>query len=876
MRLKKLFPLVSFLFILLHSFPALSLTAQRYQLDNGLTVIVQEDHNAPVVAIQAWVKVGSADEKEEEAGIAHVFEHMLFKGTKRRKVGQIAREIESSGGYINAWTSLDQTVYHLVIASRFLDTGIDIMADCLQNSSFDPAELEKEKEVILEEFKRSKDIPSNRLEEAFLRKAYSVHPYGRPVIGYEKTFRSLTRTQIIDFFHRWYVPNNIVLVAVGDFSSDEMLRKIKESFKDFKPNPNISHRRPHEPPQAQLRTLVLKEETQETHMKLGFHIPGLHHEDIYALDLIASILGEGETSRLYRNVKDKKGLVHSIYAYSFTPRDEGLFIVGATLEAEQGRQALEETLKEIYKLRDEKVTWEELQRAKRNLESSFIYAKETVQGRARKLGYYEAMLGDVSYEEKYLKKLFQVSPEDIQRVARKYFDNNNLTIGFMFPEEDKNAFDETVIRKIAEGVHKKIQKPPEVKSSQEIVKRELSNGIRVLIKEDHNVPIFSIIAVFLGGVRSETLENNGISNFMTSMWTKGTKRWTAQQIAEKIENISGSLNGFSGENSMGLSGRFLSKYFKEAFDIFSEVLLNPTFEKKEMEKKRKDIIAAIKRQKDDLTHEVFRLFSKNLYGNHPYAFDILGTEANVKKFTREDLLEYYRNFVRPENMVLAIVGDVDKIEALRMVSDRFGSLKKTGFVPPKPLPSIPLRGVKLVKEFREKNQAHIVLGYRGASIYDSDRYPLDVLSAVLSGQGGRLFLELRDKLGLAYALTSFSREGLEPGSWGIYIATSPEKIEEALDGIKTQLRKIREEGVTSEELERAKRYIVGNYEIGLQTNSSQATAMAFNELYGLGYEEYRRYPEKILAVKAQDVLAVAKKYIDLEGYLLAIIQPKVR
>ncbi len=235
----------------------------RTELPNGLKVVLQENHAAPVVAFQAWVGVGSADEEPGEEGIAHVFEHMLFKGTERRGVGQIAQEIEAAGGDINAWTSFDQTVYHLVLASRYFDTGLDILADAVQRSSFDPVELQRELQVVLQEIKQGEDSPSRVATQLLFSTAYAEHPYRRPVIGHERTVATLTRERLLDFFHRWYVPNNITLVVVGDFDPAVARAKIAAAWGDARPRPLQRHPR-NEPPQDKTRGAVLERDVRET------------------------------------------------------------------------------------------------------------------------------------------------------------------------------------------------------------------------------------------------------------------------------------------------------------------------------------------------------------------------------------------------------------------------------------------------------------------------------------------------------------------------------------------------------------------------------------------------------------------------------------
>src|SRR3990167_5083569 len=228
----------------------------KTKLDNGMTVILEEDHSARVVAVQMFVRVGSADETEKEAGIAHVFEHMLFKGTEKRKVGQIAGEVEAAGGYINAYTSYDNTVYHLAVASRYFDTGLDIISDAIQRSSFHPNELKKELEVVLEEIRMNEDNPGRTLYKNILSTAFTTHPYKRPVIGFTDTVKTFSREQILDFFKKWYIPNNMVLVVVGDFDKNKALDAIKNSFKGFKPDTEPHKPRPAEPSQKELKTNI--------------------------------------------------------------------------------------------------------------------------------------------------------------------------------------------------------------------------------------------------------------------------------------------------------------------------------------------------------------------------------------------------------------------------------------------------------------------------------------------------------------------------------------------------------------------------------------------------------------------------------------------
>jgi zinc protease len=843
-----------------------------FTLDNGLKVILEENRNAPVVALQIWVKVGSGDEKDDQAGMSHFIEHMLFKGTEKRKVREMAREIESLGGSINAYTSYDQTVYHITIASRYAGTGLDILADAIQHSTFEPLELEREREVVLEEVRMGQDDPSRKLFIQTMATLYQQHPYRRPIIGYEKTVRSIQRDQMISFFKRWYRPNRMVFVAVGDFDLTEMERKVREAFKDFNPSMEEIRERIEEPVTKKFQSLVTPGNFKETYLQMAVPISSVKHEDTPALDALSHILGGGEASRLVQKVKLEKGLVHSISASSFTPRDPGAFIVGATLPPENLEKAVEAILEEIIHLGQEGATAEELNRVKVNVESDLIYERQTVQGEARKLGYYEVMAGDVQFEKEYVRRVALLQSEDVKRVAEKYFKPSQWVISLLIPSEKADSVKNLSLQSVVERVRP--QEPlVEKREKSAIFRTVLDNGIRLVVKENRSNPIVTLQASFLGGVRFEKESQNGINQFMAVMVTKGTEKQSSLEIAKKVERMAGSLSGFSGYNSFGVTFTFLSQHFEEAFSLFSEVIRQPSFNKEEMEKRRRSILAAIRQQEDDLGRMVFKLFRKTLFEKHPYRMDTLGTLDSVQSLTQRDLKEYYGKMVVPENMVLTVVGDVETEQVVLAVKNGFGDLKR-GAVSPPPIPQeTSLHQIRRSEIYQKKEQAHFVLGFLGTTLQHKDRFALEVLDAALSGQGGRLFYALRDKESLAYALAFMASPNLDPGFIGVYMGTHPDKLETAIRGVVRELEKVKEEGLSEEEVMRAKRYLIGNFEIGLQTNGAQANQISLDELYSLGFEHYQKYPMEIEKVSKEDVHRVAKEYFNLEAYAIAVIRP---
>lgn len=859
-----------------------------FTLANGMKVVIREDHFAPVVAQQVWVQAGGADETEIEAGIAHVHEHMLFKGTARRGVGEIASAVESSGGSINAWTSWDHTVYHLVLASRFAAEGIDILADAMQFSSFDPDELKKELGVVMEEWKRGQDSPSNRVYDMMFGQAYTAHPYQRPVIGTEKSIQGLTRERILDFYKRYYSPSNMTMIVVGDVDADQMQREIEAKFGKFVNREVARPARPVEPAQKQTRFTSSTMDVQDAQLALGFHIPDANHKDTPALDMLAHILGGGESSRVYRRLVAEKALATSAGTFAYTPPDPGLFLATASYEAEDEKEVLDALIDETARIRDYPVTTAELDRARTNLESDFVYRSQTVQGQSRELGYSIVVHGDPRYSEKYIAQLREITPADIQRVARKYLTLDNMTGVSLRPTGTPEALN---LKALVEAGKPLTSEKPVVKASskkdaakdaaRKAAKRKdteprlvtLPNGVRVIVQEHHAVPMFSVRAAVLGGLLAERRGNNGISNFVAEMLTRGTTARSREQLATDIESLAGDLGGFAGRSSFGVSGTFLSEYIDEGMRLTMEVLLDPAFPADEVEKTRREILLAIKTRADESAQVAFDLAYKTVYPDHPYGMTTLGEADSISSISAEDLRRYYDSVLDPESLVVTVVGDIDSDAVIAGLSKALARVTGDGVPFTKPEAAARPEKLRRARIDTNRKQSHLVVAMPGVAIADPDRHALSVLDTVLSRQGGRLFYELRDKQALAYSVSSFSTEGYAPGLLGGYIATDPANETRAMQGLIAEFEKIRDNDIRAEELERAQRYLIGNYEIALQTNSAIAENMTFQELYGLGYLEGRKYGERIEAVDAAKVRAAAERFLQLDIRAEAVVGP---
>jgi len=829
---------------------------QRYVLDNGMVVILEEIHTAPVVAWQVWVKAGSITEGEYSgSGVSHYIEHMLFKGTERRGVGEIDREIRGLGGQIGGYTSFDRTVYHLVVPSDYFVTALDVLADAVMNSTFDPEEFKKERGVILREIDMGEDDPDRFLGRLFWSTFYREHPYRYPVIGYRTLFEGLTREDLLDYYHRMYRPNNMILVGVGDFDSQMAFAHIKEAFADFERGSLPPVYIPPEPEQLGPRRAEREFEVKQIYLLMGFRTVSIQSKDMYPLDVLAIILGQGRSSRLFRKIREEKGLANAVSSWSYTPRYGGIFGIRATLHEVNKDRVVEEILKELNQFKVELVSEEELGKAKRKVVSEHIFSRETMEDRAGDLASSELVVGDLNFSKNYVEQIQKVDREEIRRVANKYFHRDNLTVALLKP----------VVKKVAAKPKIGIKKPPLIN------KFQLPNGMTLLVRENYTLPTVFIQAVFKGGLRFENQNNNGICNFVRSMLLKGTRTKTRHEIAQKIESRGGTINTYGGNNSFGCSVSVLKEDFDTGLDVLADVIMNSTFPSEEIERERRIVLAQIKAQEDDIFNAAFKLFKETLFIRHPFRFQRIGSAQSIAELTRADLIKYWNEFYVPNNMVLAVYGDVKTSEVVKKLEQAFSNFE------PRPLPLIEIpqelkpTQVRAAAEHMEKKQAVIMIGFQGIDVKSKDRYTFEVMTSILSGGGSRLYQSLRDELGLAYSVGSFSFIGLDdPGAYVFYIATAPEKIEVARDGLLEEIKKLIIHEVSEEELNRAKKDLIGTETIRLETNQALALQCTLDELYGLGYENFKRYASDINQVTQEDIKKVAVKYFDLGSYTMVV------
>jgi zinc protease len=847
-----------------------------HHFDNGLTLHVAAGHAAPVAAVQAWVGVGSADEAAHEAGVAHVVEHMLFKGSARYGLGELVRAIEHGGGEINAWTAFDHTVYHAVLAGDHVDAAIHALGDALIEPLVDPQELAHEREVILEEIRQGSDDPARGVAQSLFATAFVAHPYRRPVIGTAESVARIGERELVAFFRSYYVADNLTLVVAGDVDPERVQRSVGRRFRAM-PSGRPARRACVEPPQTEPRATCAHREVSEAYLAVGFHVPAVRHPDVAALDVAAILLGQSESARLPRVLRDRDQLVTSAYANLHALRDPGLLVLSATARPGDAPAGITGLVDHSVALVDE-LSSGELDKARIAVESAFVRQLETVQGRARSLGWHATVAGDPQFGHVYLDRIRAVRRHDVAQVMRRYLRPGNASVAAILPAGSRDRPRRAAWAKQAERRVKTAlatAAPPAPPIEQRVV---LASGLTLLVRRDPSVPIVAMRAVWRGGQRIEGADHVGASTLVARMLTRGCKSRDAQAVADQIDRLGGALAGVAGRNSFGVAAEWLGRAWQPGLELFADCVLEPALPSAELVRERRLLLDDQLAQRASPSQAVFRLFSEALYGAHPYARDVLGTADSIGGLSRAALTAFYRERYPVSAMTLAIVGDIELDEVIAAVRRRFDRVPRPKTTPAAPVIAAAPQGGRSqadreVYRYLDRAQAHLVIGFPGATIDAADRFALEVLVAILGGQSGRLFAELRDRQALAYRVSAHSIEGVDPGFVAIYLSCALDKLAAAVAGVRDQLARLRRDGVTAAEVEHAQRYLVGSHQIAMQRRAAVANAMAYHEAYGLGWQSWAGYDAAIRAVTPALVAAAAATYLRDDRAITATVRP---
>jgi zinc protease len=832
----------------------------REVLPNGLTVLVLEDHSAPVVSIQVWIGTGSQHEQEYlGSGISHAIEHMIFKGTERRGIGAITREINDAGGKINAYTTLDRTVFYTDLPSRHIKVGLDVLSDAVFNATYPEEEWKKEREVIMREIAMGEDDPGRVLGKLSWATALTVHPSRVPTIGYPEAFSALTREDLVRFARRNYLPDNMIVAVAGDLSAASAMAAIKASFGAAQRRARAPVVLPPEPPQTAPRFARRTGIYNVSRLAWIYPSVPLQHPDAVALDVLASITGHGRSSRLTSRLREQKQLVHGIGAWSYTPRDIGLFGISSSFAPGREAEVTNAIATEIASWLEEGFTAAEVEKARRQSFVGGLAELETMHGMADSVasGYFYA--GDPAFTAAYLRRLAVIDRGDILDAARRYLVPERLSIAILSPAVSNPA-------------------PGEVSSATggvSCVLKAMPNGMRLVVREDHRLPFVYLCLAARGGLLSETEELNGITRLTADLLTRGTARRSAAEVAIAVESMGASVSAFGGQNSIGIRGKCMREDLPAVMALMAECVSEPAFAPQEIARQRRLQLASIAEEREQPMYAARLGLNSMLFKGHPYRLMPNGTTGSVTRVTRDDIVAFAARHLTADNLVLSCFGDVTVEDAVRMAGSAFSPVSRAPFAGPAVAPAAPVLPSR-VEAAEPREQAIVLAGFPGIRIGDPAEDALTVLATALSGLSSTLSEEIREKRGLAYYCGASQSAGLNPGAFVLYAGTKADAVKEVTGLMEKEVERVVTKGLTKEEFERARNQILADHEMDRQDNGELAMTCALHEVYGLGYSYALDVPKRIEALTMEDVRKAAASVLNTNRLAVSIVIPAAK
>jgi zinc protease len=866
--------------------PALKAAAAFYDgvrtetLPNGLRVFLKPIPGFPVVTTMVAYKAGSADEELDHTGLAHYLEHLMFKGTDKLMPGDIDRLTQRAGGRNNAYTAEDMTVFHFDFAADRWDAALPIEADRMRNLRIDARhEFQQEKGAVVSELEMDEDRPFDLEYKAILPRLFGkATPYGHPVIGERAHVRGATAEVIKSYYDRWYHPNNASLIVVGGFDPDTALARIKELFGPI-PAAKLPERKTATPVHRDkpVRTEI-PSKFEVPRMIMGFNAVRSGDPDFYALEVVQAVLAGGKTSRLYRKLVEEEAVASAVDASNNAGRFPGWFSVQLEMlkgpPRERGEQLV---LAELKRLAAEPVSPEELQRVKRGLIAGTVFTREDTHELADSIAR-GVTVNDLDYLKGYLPRIAAVSAAEVQAVARKYLDPERRVVVWSVPREGQGAAGADGAARPPRRQNRWADAPGggggfDVKATQRVV---LPNGLTLLLLENHRLPIIVAEAFVKNTRMTEPADKAGVAHLVGEMLDEGTAARSGSQIATAIEDVGGVLS----LNAAGGSVRVLAPDRSLGFDLLFDCLTHPNFPKDALERKRAQTLSAIIDSEQRAEVRAQRAFQQMVYGpGHPLSRPSIGLKETVAKLTADDLRAFHAARFVPNNTVVAVVGDFSAPEVIAEITRLTKDWKSAE--PPKPEPppvEKPAKFTQKITPMPESAQLYVLMGHLGIRRDNPDYYKLLVMDYVLgtgSGFTDRLSSQLRDRQGLAYAVSASitGSAGEQPGTFTCSIGTFPDKFAAVKDGILQELNRIRSAPATAEEVEDAKKYLLGSLPFRYTTSSAVASLLLQIERFRLGFDHLDNFRAKVAAVTPAEVLEVARKYIDPEHLALSAAGP---
>lgn len=831
------------------------------RLPNGLLVYIIQDSRFPLVCSRLYVRAGSAMEETGQAGISHVLEHMVFKGTSHRPKGEVARDVEALGGYLNAATSFDKTWYLTDMPAQHWKTGMDVLKDMAFQATLDPAELEAEKNVVISELQRGEDSPMRKLFENMQVAALKNTVYGRPIIGYEETIRNLTVADLKAYVAKWYQPQNMMLLVCGDIKPDEVLAHASGLFGELKNSSDLNVVEPFDSANAadgSEKVQVERGPWSKVYFGLALPAPALANLKSVDLDVLCYLLAGDGTSTFYQKYKYDKQLVDSIDISNMSLARAGMLSITATLDADKLEAFWNELSIDLSRLSSSLFDNDAISRARFNLADSMDRAGETLNGLAAWKGSLQFDLGGEIGEENIRFAQQNVDKTQLDESIADWFVPSRARIRILANKDavipDIGAIFEKnwpSAQSVSEMQVASIKNVPQVVN--------FDNNCKLILLPDDSAPYVAMDFIMSGGNAMLGEDQQGLANLTARLLSDGCGSMSRQVLERWLAERATSLGASSGIQTFSISIDGPSRFLTDIFGLLRDVLRKPKFDSADFQREVNNMKSAITQRNDRPLSYMFAKINPFLFPRgQVYGYDSLGNAQSLESFTVLSVRDFWaRQSGQP--WVLTVAGSYNLEDVLKFAKDLPAPRGKDVTVAQ---PEWNMAQKELGLTLPERNQAHLMRIFPTVPMRNEDTPALMLLESVLSGQSGLLFSELRDEQGLGYTVTAFNRPMPEAGFMAFYIGTTPDKMDKAREGFAKIIERLKTQPLPAETLRAGANRLLGEYLRGRQSLASRAGDAATNAILNYPQDFEKILIEKAATLTPENVLEIARKYLN--------------
>ena len=828
-------------------------------LPNGLRIVLVEDHSKPLVGVCIVVNGGSRTEPPSLSGLSHYYEHLIFRGgsTKQTEL-QFRREMQRIGEETGGYTTNDYTCYGFTAPTKNLDEALWRSVDAWMNLQLTQAKVAKERQVVMEEFNQGEDRPDYKVYYQIERLMFHDHAYKRDTIGLKDVIEHASLQTFRTFYDERYVPNQMILSAVGDFDTKTMAEMLRKAFAPYKRGADNFELGLTEAPQMEFRMGVESMKTPNTWTHIGFHMPPYSDPDAPALTVLASLLGKGASSRFYRALKDKENLVTTFDADFEVRKDPGIFLLSAQMPPENEARVFGIMRDELHRLATEPVPAAELERVKSAILYKYAFDAQTMFSKAERLCVF-GIMSNVAMEGVWPELLGSVTAEDIRRVAARYLSADLASYSVVRPEGTTGPTQQEIEAMLPAWRAGWPVFAASTASSGPVRREVLSNGVTLLMKEDHATPVVAVSTMARGGQWIEPEGLAGVSNMAMTLLRRGAGSMSTREISDRADALGMRLANYGTVDFASVSWQAPAPNFEKAWDLYRDMLLHPTFPATEVAKVREDLIRDAKSIGDRPFDNTNLQFAKAIYKNSPYRNPLTGDETSLPKIQLADIRKAYDTMICGSNLVVAIVGDFNADRTLELAKRTFGSLRRGTPVVVGGVSDEPAHEKRPIMVPKEQEQITYNTGWLTCSMRDPDYIPLRVAVAIV---GDKLFFKYVYEKGVAYRSWFYMSDRVGQASAQNEMGVTPANFSMASSGVLEDIAATFRAPLSASEVKGSTDKVLSRWYLGAQRSDQIAGRLSFYESAGLGYDFVDRYPDLVQKVGPDQVLAVAKKYFN--------------